>query len=51
MFWFSVKYLLSLKMDGEEDAASCTPSYSANNSAFASLFQEREKMQVSDSLL
>ena len=47
----AVKYLLSLKVDGEEDAGSQVLSYNSNTSAFAEVLQEREKMQVKGAIL
>lgn len=47
----AVKYLLSLKVDGEEDAGSQVLSYNSNTSAFAEVLQECEKMQVKGALL
>ncbi|KAK7099677.1 R3H domain-containing protein 4-like [Littorina saxatilis] len=42
----NIKYLLNLKVDGEEEDSARTPSYNSNTSAFAELLQEREKMQA-----
>lgn len=47
----AVKYLLNLKVEGEEEAGSQVLSYSSNTSPFAEVLQEREKMQVREALL